>query len=120
MSEIKKTSVGTDAKSNMHLDYITEKVINQKTLGKSIAGELDAFEAIGLHLLRFYDENDVLDDLTLKYIHGQGEGMLKVVDSMRKTIDGLIKDEQIQKRKEKIEEQVREERRRELIQNANV
>ena len=120
MTEIKIASVGADAKSNMQLDYITEQVINQKTLGKSIAGELDAFEAIGLHLLRFYDENDVLDEQAMKYIHGQGEGMLKVVDSMRKIIDGLIKEEQIQKRKEKIEEQVREERRRELIQNANV
>lgn len=118
MTEKKIAPVGAGAKSNMQLNYITEKVINQKTLGKSIAGELDAFEAIGLHLLHFYDENDVLDDPTLKYIHGQGEGMLKVVDRMRQIIDSLIKDERVRARRKKIEEQAREEQ--EWLKNENV
>ena len=44
-------------------------------------------------MLRFYDENDVLDERAIDYIHGQGEGMLKVVDSMRELIAKLIKAE---------------------------
>lgn len=91
MTETKIAPVGAGAKSNMHLDYITEKVINQKVLGKSIASELAAFEAVGLHLLNFYEENGVLDEQAIKYIHGQGEGMLKVVDRMHALIAQLIK-----------------------------
>lgn len=93
MTEIKKASAGTDAQSNVQQNYSIEKAINQKVLGKSIAGELAAFEAVGLHLLNFYEENDVLDEQAIKYIHGQGEGMLKVVDRMNALIAQLIKAE---------------------------
>ncbi|MDU3215348.1 MAG: hypothetical protein E6672_05805 [Negativicoccus succinicivorans] len=93
MNEIKIAPVGAGAKSNMQLNYSTEKLINQKVLGKSIASELAVFEAVGLHLLNFYDENDVLDEQAIKYIHGQGEGMLKVVDNIKVLIAKLIRAE---------------------------
>lgn len=93
MTEIKNASAATDAQSNIQQNYSIEKLIHQKVLGKSITSELAAFEAVGLHLLHFYDENDVLDEQAIKYIHGQGEGMLKVVDSMNALIAKLIKAE---------------------------
>lgn len=93
MTEIKNASAATDANKNTQQNYSIEKLINQKVLDKSIASELAAFEAVGLHLLHFYDENDVLDEQAIKYIHGQGEGMLKVVDSMQELIAKLIKAE---------------------------
>lgn len=91
MNEIKNAPAGTDANKSTQQNYSIEKLINQKVLGKSIAGELVAFEAVGLHLLNFYEENGVLDDKAINYIHGQGEGMLKVVDSMRYLIAKLNK-----------------------------
>lgn len=93
MTEIKNASAATDANNNIQQNYNIEKLINQKVLGKSITSELAAFRAVGFHLLRFYDENDVLDERSLDYIHGQGEGMLKVVDSMKALIAKLIKAE---------------------------
>ncbi|MDU5530526.1 MAG: hypothetical protein E6041_05255 [Escherichia coli] len=93
MTEIKNASAATDANKTTHQNYSIEKLINQKVLGKSIASELAAFEAVGLHLLNFYDENDVLDEQAIKYIHGQGEGMLKVVDNMKVLIAKLIRAE---------------------------
>lgn len=93
MNEIKKASAGTDANKSTQQNYSIEKLINQKVLGKSIASELAAFEAVGLHLLNFYEENDVLDEQAIKYIHGQGGGMLKVVDRMNALIAQLIKAE---------------------------
>lgn len=90
MTEIKNAPAATDAQNNIQQNYSIEKLINQKVLGKSIASELAAYEAIGLHLLHFYDENDVLDERSFDYIHGQGEGMLKVVDSMKARIKNLI------------------------------
>lgn len=95
MNEIKNASAATDAQSNIQQNYSIEKLINQKVLDKSITSELAAFEAVGLYLLRFYDENDILDEQALDYIHGQGEGMLKVVDSMRELIANLIKAEAV-------------------------
>ena len=93
MNEIKNAPAGTDANKSTQQNYSIEKLINQKVLDKSIASELAAFEAVGLHLLHFYDENDILDEQAIKYIHGQGEGMLKVVDSMQALIAKLIKAE---------------------------
>lgn len=95
MTEIKNAPAATDAQNNVQQNYSIEKLINQKVLDKSITSELAAFEAVGLHLLRFYDENDILDEQAIKYIHGQGEGMLKVVDSMRELIANLIKAETV-------------------------
>lgn len=93
MTEIKKASAGTDANKTTQQNYSIEKLINQKVLGKSIVSKLDAFETIGLHLLRFYDENDVLSEQALTYIHGQGEGMLQAVDGMQDLIAQLMKAE---------------------------
>lgn len=93
MNEIKKASAATDANKSTQQNYIIEKLFNQKVLDKSIASELAAFEAVGLHLLRFYDENDILDEQAIDYIHGQGEGMLKVVDNIKVLIAKLIRAE---------------------------
>lgn len=78
--------VGAGAKSNMQLNYSIENEVYQKTLNKLIADELKAFETIGKHLATFIDETDILDERSLDYIHGQGEGMLKVVDGIREVI----------------------------------
>lgn len=93
MNEIKKASAATDANKSTQQNYIIEKLFNQKVLDKSIASELAAFEAVGLHLLRFYDENDIPDEQAIDYIHGQGEGMLKVVDNIKVLIAKLIRAE---------------------------
>lgn len=93
MVNMKKASAATDAQSNIQQNYSIEKLINQKVLDKSITSELAAFEAVGDHLVKFVDETDILDTRSLDFIHGQGEGMLKVVDSMRELIAKLIKAE---------------------------
>ena len=100
MTEIKNAPAGTDAMSNMQLNYITEKVINQEAAGRSIAGELAAWNAIGLHLMEFEGDIDVFDEQTLKHIRGQGEGILKVVESMEKIISRLIEDEKWRAKRE--------------------
>ncbi|KWZ79913.1 hypothetical protein HMPREF3224_02346 [Anaerococcus hydrogenalis] len=93
MNEIKNAPAATDANNTIQRNYSIEKLINQKVLDKSITSELAAFEAVGEHLATFIDEADILDERSLDYIHGQGEGMLKVVDSMQELIANLIKAE---------------------------
>ncbi|WP_459540764.1 hypothetical protein [Negativicoccus succinicivorans] len=100
MTEIKNASAATDAQSNIQQNYSTEKLINQKVLGKSIMSELAEWDAIGLHLMRFEGNMDVFDDRSLEYIHGQGEGILKVVEGIDKIISRLIEDEQWRAKRE--------------------
>ena len=100
MTEIKNAPAGTDAQRNVQQNYSIEKLINQKAVGRSIAGELAAWSAIGLHLMEFEGDIDVFDEQTLKYIRGQGEGMLKVVEGMEKMISRLIEDEQWRAKRE--------------------
>lgn len=90
MTEIKNASAGTDAQRTIHINYSTTGLFNQKVMGKSVISELEAFEAIGKHLANFIDETDILDERSLDYIHGQGEGMLKVVDGIRGIIQKAI------------------------------
>lgn len=90
MTEIKNAPAGTDANNTIQQNYSIEKLINQKVLDKSITSELAAFEAVGEHLATFIDEADILDERSLDYIHGQGEGMLKVVDGMKEIIQKII------------------------------
>ena len=96
MTEIKNASAATDAQSNIQQNYSIEKLINQKVLGKSIMSELAELDVIGLHLMRFEGNMDVFDDRSLEYIHGQGEGILKVVEGIDKIISRLIEDEKRQ------------------------
>lgn len=100
MAEIKKASAGTDANKTTQQNYSIEKLINQKAVGRSIAGELAAWSAIGLHLMEFEGNMDVFDEKSLEYIRGQGEGMLKVVEGMEKMISRLIEDEQWRAKRE--------------------
>lgn len=100
MTEIKNAPAGTDAQRNVQQNYSIEKLINQKAVGRSIAGELAAWNAIGLHLMEFEGNMDVFDDRSLEYIRGQGEGMLKVVEGMEKMISRLIEDEQWRAKRE--------------------
>lgn len=90
MNEIKKAPAATGAQSIIHINYSTENEAYQKTLNKLIADELKAFETIGKHLATFIDETDIIDERSLDYIHGQGEGMLKVVDGIRDAIQKAI------------------------------
>ena len=96
MTEIKNAPAGTDANNNTHQNYSIEKLINQKVLGRSIASELIAWDAIGRYLMQFEGNMDVFDDRSLEYIHGQGEGILKVVEGIDKIISRLIEDEKRQ------------------------
>lgn len=89
MSEIKKASVGADAMSNMQLEYITKQVINQEILGKSIASELAAYEAIGRYLADISGEFGVLDKNATDYMNGQGRAMLRVVWAIQARIKSL-------------------------------
>lgn len=100
MTEIKNASAATDANKTTHQNYSIEKLINQKVLGKSIASELAAWNAIGLHLMEFEGNMDVFDERSLEYIHGQGEGILKVVEGMEKMTSRLIEDEQWRAKRE--------------------
>lgn len=90
MNEIKKASAATDAQRTIHINYSTTGIFHQKVMGKSVTSELKAFETIGKHLATFVDETDILDERSLDYIHGQGEGMLKVVDGMKEIIQKII------------------------------
>ena len=90
MTEIKNASAATDAQRTIHINYSTTSLFHQKVMGKSITSELKAFEDIGEHLANFIDETDILDERSLDYIHGQGEGMLKVVDGMKEIIQKII------------------------------
>lgn len=89
MTEIKIASVGADAKSNMQLDYITEKVINQEALGESISGQLAKFETIGKFLSTMNSEQGEMDERAIDYMRGQGEGMLRVVAAIKLQISFL-------------------------------
>lgn len=109
MNEIKNAPAATDANKNTQQNYSIEKLINQKVLGKSIMSELAEWDAIGLHLMRFEGNMDVFDDKSLEYIHGQGEGILKVVEGIDKMISRLIEDEQWRAKRES-----------EAVNNANV
>lgn len=90
MNEIKNAPAGTDANKTTQQNYSIEKLFNQKVRGKSIISALDTFEVVGLYLLRFYDANDILDEQAITYIHGQGEGMLRVVDNMKEIVQKII------------------------------
>lgn len=90
MNETKNASAATDANNNTQQNYSIEKLIHQKVLDKSIASELAAWDAIGLHLMQFEGNMDVFDARSLDYIHGQGDGMLKVVDGMKEIIQKII------------------------------
>lgn len=100
MTEIKKASAGTDAKNSIHQNYSIEKLINQKVLGRSIIGELVAWDAIGRYLMQFEGNMDVFDDKSLAYIRGQGDGILNMVEGMDKMISRLIEDEQWRAKRE--------------------
>lgn len=90
MNEIKKAPAATGAQKTIHINYSTTGLFHQKVMGKSVTSELKAFEAIGEHLANFIDETDILDEQAITYIHGQGEGMLKVVDGMKEIIQKII------------------------------
>lgn len=94
MTEIKNASAATDAQSNVQLNYSIENIINRKVLGRSIASELIAWDAIGRYLMQFEGNMDVFDDKSLAYIRGQGDGILNMVEGMDKMISRLIEDEQ--------------------------
>lgn len=100
MTEIKNASAATDAQSNVQLNYSIENIINRKVLGRSIIGELVAWDAIGRYLMQFEGNMDVFDDKSLAYIRGQGDGILNMVEGMDKMISRLIEEEQWRAKRE--------------------